>query len=171
MEFAKVLEERYSVRSFQDKKIESEKLKAILEAARIAPTAKNRQPVRIYVFEPAKYQEKLGVTFKMMYNAPLALMVCVDTKEACFLGIEEGYNTGEMDASIVGVYMMLKAWSLGIGSVWVRYFNSKDLQTNFNLPPDIKPVFLLPIGYASSKAQPSLMHTDKKNLDEIVTYL
>lgn len=172
MEFEQVIKERYSVRKYQEKDIEEEKITKILEAGRLAPTAKNRQPQRIYVLKSKEAKAKLGDAVKMTYGAPVVFMLCADTIEACRLSVEENYNTSEMDVSIVGTHMMLEAWSIGIASVWVRYFNAKTLQQAFNLPDNIKPICLIPMGYAASDAKPMMgMHDIRKPLEETVTYL
>lgn len=172
MEFERVIKERYSVRKYQSKPIEEEKLLKILEAGRIAPTAKNRQPQRIYVIKSAENRQKLQELTPMTYDAPVILLICADLNEACTMKIEENYNTAEMDASIVTTHMMLAAWNLGIGSVWVRYFNADEVQKTFNLPENIKPICLLPIGYADTDSIPNeKLHFTRKELTEEVIYL
>ena len=59
-----------------------------------------------------------------------------------------------MDASIVATHMMLEAWELGVGSVWVRLFDSRQVAAAFKLPSNIKPICLLPIGYAADDCVP-----------------
>ncbi len=172
MKFEDVLNNRYSVRSYKDKEIEQEKLDKILQAGRIAPTAKNLQPQKIYVLRSDSAKDKLGKFKRMTYNAPVVLMVCADLSKACTLPIEEDYSTYEMDCSIVCCYMMLEAWNLGLGSVWVRWFNSEELRKSFNLEENIKPVCLLPIGYASDDARPREgFHDKRQSLEDEVIYL
>ena len=172
MKFDDVINERYSVRSYKDKEVEEDKLLKILEAGRIAPTAKNMQPQKIYVLKSDEAKEKLGKYKNMSYNAPIVLMICADLNEACTLPIEDNYSTYEMDCSIVCCHMMLEAWNLGLGSVWIRWFNSEELRKNFDLPENIKPVCLLPIGYKSDDAMPREgFHDKRRSLDEEVIYL
>lgn len=172
MNFSDLIKERYSVRSYKNQDIEQEKLDKILEAGRIAPTAKNLQPQKIYVLKSEEAFEKLGRTRKMAYGAPVVLMICADMDVACTLPIEEGYSTYEMDCSIVCCHMMLEAWNQGIGSVWIRWFNSEEIRKSFNLPENIKPVCLLPIGYAKDDAKPKEgFHDVRRSIDEEVTYL
>ena len=115
--------------------------------------------------------DKMKEITKMVYNAPVVLLVCVDLDEVWKNPLEEGYTTSEMDASIVGTHMMLEAWNLGVASVWIRYFDANKISQEFNLPPNIKPICLLPIGYKSDNAKPSPSHSNKKDLNEIVQYL
>ena len=172
MNFEDVIKNRYSVRKYKDKEIEDEKLLKILEAGRIAPTAKNMQPQKIYVLKSDEAKEKLGEYKRMSYNAPIVLMVCADLDKACKLEIEDNYSTYEMDCSIVCCHMMLEAWSLGLGSVWIRWFNAEELRKNFNLSENIKPVCLLPIGYIADDSLPrSGFHDKRRSLDEEVIYL
>lgn len=65
----------------------------------------------------------------------MVLLLCADLSKAWKSPVEHGYNTGEMDVSIVGTHMMLEAWELGIGSVWVRGFDPRQVAKAFALPP------------------------------------
>ncbi len=109
MDFLDLVKERFSVRDFLPKEIESDKLDQILLAGNVAPTARNIQPQRIYVLKSKESLDKMREITKMVYNAPIVLLVCVDLDEVWKNPLEEGYNTSEMDASIVGTHMMLEA--------------------------------------------------------------
>lgn len=83
MEFLDLVKNRYSCRKFCDKNVEEEKLLQILEAGRLAPTAMNHQPLKIFVVKSAQSLEKLRGITRMAYNAPVVLMVCYD-KDLCY---------------------------------------------------------------------------------------
>lgn len=169
MEFAK---NRYSVRSFSDKPIEPEKMQKILEAGQVAPTALNFQPQKIYILKSDDAIEKIRFLTKYAYNAPTVLLVCADLAKAWHSRQDRGFNSGEMDASIVCTHMMLEAWEQGIGSVWVRGFRADEVARMFKLPENIKPVCLLPMGYPSEKAKPNAdLHNSYRPLDEMVEEL
>lgn len=171
MDLEKVIKERYSVRSFSDKKIDKRKLKKILEAGRQAPTAANFQPQRIYVIESPEGLEKIRNVCKMTYNAPVVLLVCADLKRSWKIKMDNEFDSGDMDVSIVGTHMMLEAWNLGIGSCWIRAFNSKEVAKEFKLHDNIKPSFLLCLGYKESDAVPNeKMHFKRRELEDTVTY-
>ena len=72
-----IMKQRYSVRKYQARAVEAEKLAQILEAAHVAPSAANLQPVRILVVQSKEGLEKLGKA-AALYHAPLALLVCAD---------------------------------------------------------------------------------------------
>ena len=82
MEFEKVIRERKATRLFSNKKIEKEVLNNILEAGRIAPTAKNIQPIKIYVVESEEGIKKIDKCTPCRYKAPTVLIVCGDKDKA-----------------------------------------------------------------------------------------
>ena len=164
--FLDLAKERYSVRSYSNKPIEEEKLIKILESARVAPTAMNKQPQFIYVLKSEEALKKAQQVTKSTFGAPIILLVCYDDDRVGKPDFEPGYNFGEMDASIACCHMMFEAWELGIGSVWVRGFNSDNVAKVFNLPKNMKPVCMLPIGYPADDSKPSKLHTTKRDLKD-----
>lgn len=167
MSILELMEQRFSVRSFKDTPIEDEKLSKILRAGQVAPTACNFQCPRVYVVKSAEAMEKMKKCSNSIYGAPMVLLICADINQAWKSPRERGYNTGEMDASIVCTHMMLEAWELGVGSVWVRAMDIDLLRELFELPPNIQPICLLPIGYMSDTCQPAPMHSAVKDIDEL----
>ncbi len=172
MDFFELAQSRYSVRSFSDREIEPEKMEKILKAGQIAPTALNFQPQKIYILKSGDAIEKIRFLTKYAYNAPVVLLVCEDEELAWHSRQDRGFSSGQMDASIVCTHMMLQAWELGIGSVWVRGFRADEVAKMFKLPESIKPVCLLPIGYPSEKAEPNeKLHSTYRPLEEMVKEL
>lgn len=171
MEFTDVIKDRFSVRDYADKPIEPEKLSAILEAGRIAPTAANRQPQRVYVIQSPEGLEKIRSITRCAFNAPTVLLFACDDDEQWKSPLEPGFTSGHQDVSIVATHMMLAAWDLGIGSCWVNFFPNSETAKAFGLPETEKAVLLLPIGYPAEGAKPAPMHTKKKDMDQLVRYL
>lgn len=168
MEFLDLAKRRFSERNFdKTRPVEEEKLAKILEAGRIAPTACNYQPQKVYVI---KSEDGLWKAAKLThtYNAPVVLLVCYDANTVWKNVREEGYNSGEQDASIVATSMMFEAEDLGIHSIWLRGFNAKLVSEAFELPENIKPVMMLAIGYPNGETKPAPMHSTKKELSETV---
>jgi nitroreductase len=149
MDFMELAAARYSVRKFTDAPLEREKLDTILEAGRLAPTARNLQPQRVYVLRSAEALETADRLTGCRYGAGTVLLVCYDETRAWHNAQRPGYTSGEVDASIVTTHMMLAAWELGVGSVWVGHFNDEAVSAAFGLPAHIKPVAFLPLGYAA----------------------
>ncbi len=170
MNFYELAQERYSARKYKPAKIEEEKINLILEAGRIAPTATNAQPQRIYVLTGDEALKKINEITPYAFHAPLVMLVCADISKA-WKNPFNGRNSAEMDASIVTTHMMLQAKELGIDSVWVCYFDTEKVKKKFNLPENIEPYCLMPMGYAADDATPSPRHSQRKPLDETVTFI
>jgi len=166
MKFEDVIRERFSTRSFKDKKVSKEQLDKILEAGRIAPTAKNNQPIKIFVLESDEALNKINECSPCIYGAKTVLLVTAN-KEASFHKGE--YSTHEMDACIVATHMMLAATNVGVDSVWVEMFDNEKVKEYFNL--NYEPICLLPLGYHTDDYKPSPMHSIRKPISEIVEYL
>ena len=172
MGFLELAAERYSVRSFSEREIEPIKIEKILKAGQLAPTAVNFQPQKIFVLKSDEAVRKIRSLTSFAYNAPVVLLFCADISKAWKSTVEKGYDTGEMDVSIVCTHMMMEAWELGIGSVWVRGFDSRQVAKAFKLPKHIRPICLLPIGYPSAGSAPyEEWHSTFRTLDEMVEEL
>ena len=166
MNFEDVIRERFSTRSFKDEKVKKEELDKILEAGRLAPTAKNKQPINIYVIESDEALNKINDCSPCIYGSKTVLLVCADKNNSYHKG---EYSTFEMDASIVATHMMLEATNVGVDSVWVEMFDNSKVKEYFNL--DYEPILLLPLGYRTDDYKPSPMHTTRKDISELVEYL
>ena len=169
MSFLEMAEARYSVRDYTDKKVEQEKLKKILEAAHVAPTAANKQPARLVVVQEEEGLKKIGKAANI-YGAPLAIIVCSDHTKAWTRPFDQKKTT-DIDATILTDHMMMEAAELGLGSVWICYFKPDVIRQDFQLPDTLEPVNILAIGYANgSPADPKRHVTQRIPLDELVYY-
>lgn len=169
MEFNDVIKSRWSVRSFDSRKVEQSKIDRILEIARTAPTAKNMQPVRILCARSDEAIEKLASVSPCLYNASLVFAVCSDESK-CWVS-EQGKSRGEMDASIAATHIMLTAANEGLGSCWVCMFDAQKLSEQFGLPENIVPQCLIVVGYPSPEAKPAARHFDRLPLNETVKFV
>ena len=169
MNFIEVAKKRYSVRSYQDKKVEEEKLHKILEAAHVAPTAANLQPVRLIVVQSGEGLGKIGKGANL-YGAPLAIIVCADHGKAWVRPFDKK-QTGDIDASILTDHMMLQATELGLGSVWICYFKPDVIQKEFGLSDDLEPINILAVGYSDEEAADPERHSQTRiPVEELVSY-
>ncbi len=172
MDFLAFARNRYSVRSYSQKPVEDEKIQKILQAAVIAPTAVNYQPQKIYVLKSEEALRKIRNITKSTYQAPLVFLICSDTDRSWHSPFVKGYDSGEMDASIVCTHMMLEAEDLGLGSVWVLLFDPYKVKQAFDLPDNIKPVCLLPVGYLADNAVPyAPWHDTFRDMEDIAEEL
>ena len=170
MNFDQVMKSRYSVREYQQKPVEDEKIQAILEAVRLAPTAKNSQPYKLYVAKTQSALEKMDEVTPNRFGAPVAVLVCGDTDRACILK-SNGRNFLETDVSIIQTYMMLKATELGLGTCWIGRFTPEKVYEVFPVPKNESPFGILLIGYKSENSRPATKHEERLSLDEFVKIL
>lgn len=164
--FLKLAAERYSCRDFSPAAVSDEELASILEAARLAPTAVNRQPVHIWVFKSPEALAKLKETSRYTFNAPLILMVACKPEDA-WVRACDGKNGAETDAAIVGTHIMMEVASLGLGCTWVGSFDPAKVLELFPQTEGWVPLALFPIGHPAGK--PSERHGQRKSMDELVS--
>lgn len=170
MEFLKLARQRYSCKQFSDRQVEEDQLNAILEAGRLAPTAKNLQGQKIYVVQSPEGLAKLDALTPCRYGAPTVLVVAFD-RDGVFHFSDERGNSGVEDASIVASHMMLCAADLGVDSCWLNLFDPRETARSLGLPENEEVALLLDLGYAAPGAKPLPNHDSRKPLSETVRYL
>ncbi len=171
MTFLELAKARYSVRSFQDKPLEDEIMNRILEAGHVAPTACNNQPQKIYIVRSEDARKKLASVCRYTFDAPVILVVCYDRTLDWKNRLQPGYESGETDAAIVCTHMMLEAAELGIGSCWVGCFNADQVAEVLGLPEHVTVSALLPIGYPADDAKPAPLHSQYRDLNDIIAVI
>ncbi|HBU12435.1 MAG TPA: nitroreductase [Clostridiales bacterium] len=170
MELMDLLKQRYSLRQFSPKKVEREKIDAVLAAARLAPTAVNYQPQKIYVLQSEDARRKLKGCTNYSFDAPLAFLVCYDKNES-WKRSYDGEDGGPADACITTTQMMLMLVTLGLGSTWVGSFDPAAVSEAYGLAENIVPYAILPAGYPAEGAQPSPKHDIRRPVEEIARFL
>jgi len=166
-DFMILAEERFSVRSFTDEPVLDDVVSRILHSGHVAPTACNLQPQRIYVLQSKEALEKLKNCTPCHFNAPLAMLVCVDMDD-CWVRPFDGQLSGFMDGSIVATHMMLQAAAEGVGCTWVMHFDPEAAAEEFDIPENVVPVCLLVMGYAAEDAIPAPGHLRTRPIQETV---
>jgi len=159
MDFFQVLRERHSIRSFTETPVEAEKLKAVLEAANLAPSAGNLQAYEIYcVTDGATLQALAEASFgqKFVGRAPVALAFCAHPGRADKYGSRGANLYCLQDATIACAHAQLAVTALGLASVWVGAFDDDAVRRVLDIGAGLRPVAILPIGYAAkvSRATP-----------------
>ncbi|MBE6989534.1 MAG: nitroreductase [Ruminococcaceae bacterium] len=167
MDFLELAKRRFSVLAYQEQPVEDEKIEKILQAALAAPTACNLQPQRLRLIRSEEDRERLRRVIPGGYYVPAAFLVCYD-KTACWQRQYDGKSSGDIDASIVTTHMMLEAADLGLGSIWVMYWDPQEMKKAFSLPEDCEPTALLIFGYAAEGARPKRGHLESKRSEEIL---
>jgi nitroreductase len=157
---------RYSVRGYRPDPVSDELLGQVLEAARQAPTAANRQPFRIVVIHTRGREEQLSRVYgrKWFLQAPLVLAVIAVPGEAWRRMDDKPYD--EVDATIAMDHLVLAATALGLGTCWIAAFDPAAVREVLSLPEDVEPIALTPLGYPDR----GRAATERRPLDELVKY-
>lgn len=193
MDFMDISKMRVTVRKFSQKPVEEEKIEKILEAGRWSPTAVNAQPQRIIIMNTpenlAKVKEFCSFGYdqkyvdlskecddkehgkiNLYYGAPLVLFVCYD-KTACWTHPQSGKSSGATDGTIVATHMMLEAASIGLGTVWISYFDEDKAKELLKIPETWQPVCMLYVGYLADDFVPNTkLGCHRKPLSETCFY-
>jgi len=166
MDVIKAIRSRRSIRSYKDKPIEDEKLKAILESARLSPSASNRQERKFVVVTDKAMREKLvdaahGQRF--VGQAPVVIVACA-TETTHIMPCEE--PSYPIDMAIAVDHITLEAVEQGLGTCWIGAFKQDEVKKLLGIPDNVRVVALLPLGYPDGTPDPR----PRKSLDEIVSY-
>lgn len=170
MEFKNVITARYSCKKYSDRQIEPEKLTAILNAGRLAPTAKNLQEQHVYVIQSQEALAKVDSVTPCRYGAPTVLVVAFN-KNNVFTYPGGKRDSGVEDATIVATHMILAAADEGVDSCWVNFLDPEKLAEVLGLPENEEVLMVMDLGYAAEGAGPLPNHGSRKDLTETVSYM
>lgn len=167
MEFQELIRKRYSVRAYKPDPVEDRKLQQVLEAARLAPTAANRQPFQIIVIHTAGRQEELRQIYHREWftQAPLILCACGVPAQS-WMRSDDHRRYLDVDVAIVMDHLILAAADQGLGTCWIAAFNAKAARQVLRLPDEIEPLIFTPLGYPAD----SLPVKERKALETLVRY-
>ena len=151
MAFSELIKTRYSVRAYKPDPVEDEKLEQVLEAARLAPTAANRQPFRFIVMRTKGREAELQRIYKRAWftQAPVILCVCAIPAEGWVRVDGKGY--ADVDAAIAMDHLILAATDLGLGTCWIAAFDPAAAREVLGLPDGVEPIAFTPLGYPASR--------------------
>jgi nitroreductase len=168
MEISQLIIERFSVRGYKSDPVEPEKINAMLEAARMAPSAANRQPYRLYVIKTAGREELLRKVYNSDWFVQAPYVICVCTLASlAWERKTDNQSYALVDAAIFLDHLILKATDLGLGTCWIAAFDPEAAREVLSLPEEETPVLFTPLGYPDAAARPKR----RKTLDELVRYI
>ena len=153
MAILEAIKKRYSCRSYQEKEIEKEKLNEVLEAARLAPSAKNMQEWRFVVVtdKEKKHQLAVAANNQMFIEKASAIII------ACCIGeytMRCGQSAGPIDVSIALEHMALQASELGLATCWIGAYRDEEVMNILELPEWDRPIAIIPIGFPGEHPPP-----------------
>jgi nitroreductase len=172
MTFLDLARRRYSVRAYRPDPVPDDALAAVLEAARVAPTAANRQPFRVIVVHTEGREHDLRRIYDHAWfvSAPIILCVCAVRDEAWRRTMYDGRSHADVDAAIVMDHMTLAAADIGLGTCWIAAFDPEAAREVLGVPPEGEPMLFSPLGYPADSAPASDRHLQRRSLEELVRY-
>jgi nitroreductase len=167
MEYSELIAARYSVRAYRPDPVEEEKLQCILEAARLAPSAANRQPIQLILLHTAGREAEIERIYHRPWfvQAPLVIAVCAISSQA-WVRESDRFNARLIDAAIVADHLILAAANLGLGTCWIAAFNVEAARNVLRLPAEVEPVIFTPLGYPADSPDPKV----RKPLADLVRH-
>lgn len=163
-----IMKSRRSVRRYQSKNIPDDILVKVLEAARVAPSAKNLQPWKFIIVRDREKRKKLAAASNdqfFMAQAPVVIAAC-GFLDRCFQHQGNYMKSWSIDVSIALDHLMLKAWDEGLGTCWIGSFREPEVKEILSIPEDVKVLALTPLGYPDEEP----IDRGRKELGEIISY-
>jgi nitroreductase len=164
VEFQELIRARRSIRGYRPDAISEPSLLRILEAARVAPTAANRQPFQIIVVTDPATRNRFKEVYDRdwFWSAPVILVGCAETAKAWRRA--DGFNAAEVDLSIVMDHLILAAADEGLGTCWICNFDESKTREILGIPPDVRVIAMTPLGFPAADPRPF----QRKSLEELV---
>ena len=166
MDFFELIRKRYSVRAYKPDPVENETLQQILEAARLAPTAANRQPFQIVVLKTGGREAELRRIYARDWFAQAPVVLCACGIPAQNWIRRDGKNYNDVDVAIAMDHLILAAANLGLGTCWIAAFDPAAARQVLALPDGVEPIAFTPLGYPADSPRPK----QRKPLADLVRY-
>ena len=166
MEFSELIRARFSVRSYRSDPVEEDELHQVLEAARMAPTAANKQPFQLIVIHTAGRETELGSIYDRGWfvQAPVVICACGVLDRGWVR--RDGKNYVDVDVAIVMDHLTLAAANIGLGTCWIGAFDAAAARHVLNLPDGVEPIAFTPLGHPAAEPGPKR----RRQLSELVRY-
>ena len=166
MNFLELVKRRYSCRAYLPRDVEREKIDYVLECVRFAPSAVNRQPWQFRVVNSAEQRAKLQQCYNRDWfnTAPVYIIASIQHDQEWVRA--DGKPHGNIDIAIAVEHLCLAATEQGLGTCWVCNFDATLCSKLFELPDNVEPAALIPLGYPADEPKAKI----RKNIDEIVFF-
>jgi nitroreductase len=166
MEYFDLIRSRYSVRAYKPDPVEDEKLAQVLEAARLAPTAANRQPFELVVVHTAGKQAELQRIYYREWFTQAPLLICGVGVPRLGWVRNDSRRYLDVDVAIVMDHLILAAANIGLGTCWVAAFNASAAREVLRLPDEVEPLIFTPLGYPADQ----MGVKERKPITDLVRY-
>lgn len=166
MDFSTLLQTRYSVRAYKPDPVPTEDLQKVLQAARLAPTAANRQPFQLIVIHTHGRERELRKIYDRAWFVQAPLVLCACGLPGGAWTREDNKNYAVVDVAIVMDHLILAATELGLGTCWVAAFDAAAARSYLGLPAEVEPIAFTPLGFPADEPKPK----ERKPLESLVRY-
>lgn len=167
MEFKQLAMERYSCRSYTNQKVSEQLISEIFDLCRYAPSAVNFQPWKFIVVNKPELLELLYACYKREWiRTASTIIICLADKNSAWVR-SDGKNHADIDLSIFIDHLTIAATEKGLATCWVCNFEVNKVIKDFNIPLQLEPVALIPLGYPESDKIPI---KKRKELSEILHF-
>lgn len=169
MDFEEVVKKRQCVRVYQEKEVPEDQIQKILELANLSPSAGNLQARKVIIVKDQRLRQQIKDVSNGMRRftvlPPVILVICAVPEQSAVRFEDRGRNLYALqDATIFASYLQLAAQSLGLASCWVGSFNEQEISKILNIPDNLVPVVMIPVGFANETPEERL----RKSLEEII---
>jgi len=173
MNFIDIVKKRCSVREYSSQPVEKEKLDYVLEAARLAPSARNGQPWSFYVIQSAEVLQKLQSCYvrESFKTSPVFIAICGNHNTSWKRESFDNKDHCDIDIAITTQHLILAATEVGLGTCWVCNFDPVRTKEILQLTDSEEIIALIPIGYPAKEDVWETAVKNRKSMEEIVTYL
>jgi nitroreductase len=166
MEVMEAIEKRRSIRDYDDRPVPEEKLKRVLEAARLSPSASNRQDRKFVVVRDEACRRGLSqAAFGQVYVAQAPVVIAAVSTNPGYV-MASGVPSFSVDLAIAIDHMTLAAVNEGLGTCWIGAFHQDQIKSILGIPEEYTVAALLTLGFPRITPQ----RTPRKALDEVVSY-
>ncbi len=166
MEFLELAKKRYSIRTYKPDPVEDDKLQKVLEAARLAPTAANRQSFQLIVIHTAGKEEELSRIYHRPWFVQAPIVICACGIPSRSWVRVDGKNYCDVDVAIAMDHLILAAIDLGLGTCWIAAFDPTAAREILRLPDEVEPIAFTPLGYPDDQPK----EKKRKSIGELVRY-
>lgn len=169
MSALELMKKRCSVRRFEDRPVSRDQLLHVLEAARVAPSACNLQPWHFVVVQDRNVIRRIAPDWVNQSHAAALIVACGDHRQAWRR--RDGKEHCDIDVAIAVDHICLAAADAGLGTCWICSFDAFRCAAILELPEQVEPMVLVPIGYPAESKSPDRHDTERKPIDRIVTWI
>ena len=166
MDFHTLIQNRYSVRAYKPDPVPHDPLEAVLDAARLAPTANNQQPFQLIVIHTQGREAQLKRIYSRDWFMQAPIVICACGMRSAAWQHKRGKSYLDVDVAIVMDHLILAATEAGLGTCWIAAFNHQAAREILGLPENVEPIIFTPLGYPADEPKPKT----RKPLSDLVRY-